>query len=283
VSFDPVAVACQAEGGAEALLRAGLTEPTDGPAGTVLAALPDRGYAEQLAKGPLALALVDSLSELVGFVLPWAPTVDGGVDRLVALCSDGIAVVGSGLSCRPAEAGAFESVRGVSVTVTPGADIATWAVPPDTAFAARASVRLWCASMLVGVAQASLHDATVYGSERIVFGKPVFGHQANAFDLAVCATGVEAARQALGRASQRAEPAAFGWAASQAYLQARSAALGATDFGVQMHGGHGYLQGRPTERYFREARMLSLLCGGADAALDDLTDRALDEPDWTWP
>ena len=91
--------------------------------------------------------------------------------------------------------------------------------------------------------------------------------------MAAAATRVEAARQALAAATEHDGDDRFGWSATQAYLQAREAALAATDLGVQLHGGHGYLQGRPTERYFREARMLTLLLGGADAAVDDLADR----------
>lgn len=283
LTFDPDGVARWAQDGAEELPRAALADPAAGPAGPVLAALPDRARADRLASGAPAVALVGSFAELDGRVLPWAPTAGGAVDAVIAVSPAGIAVVDTGLSCEPAEAGAFESVAGVSVTVAADADVTTWNLPPDTAFAARGAVRLWCAAVLVGIARASLDDAIAYGRERIVFGQPVLGHQANAFELAAVATGVEAARQALSRATRRDELGRFGWAASQAYLQARRAALDATDFGVQMHGGHGYLQGRPTERYFRQTRTLSLLYGGADAALDDLAERALDEPEWTWP
>jgi hypothetical protein len=282
-ALDPASLERRADADVEALMKAWLVEPTTGPPAMALAALPDRDYAARLANGTLGLAVVDSLSALVGTVLPWAPTIDGSVDALLAVAPDGIAVLETGLDCAPAEAGAFESVTGVSVTVAPDAELKRWSVHPDIAFAARAAARLCCACALVGVAEASLRDAIAYGSTRIVFGQPVLGHQANAFELAACATGVDAARQALARAVRRDGPAPFGWAASQAYLQARESALAATDLGVQLHGGHGYLQGRPTERFFREVRMLSLLWGGADAALDDLTDRALDAPEWTWP
>ncbi|MGQ0481710.1 MAG: acyl-CoA dehydrogenase family protein [Pseudonocardia sp.] len=270
---DPAAVASRAQVRADAVL----TGP--GPATTALGVLPDRELAARLDGAGVALALVASLGEVADLVLPWAPAPCAA---LVAVAPDGMAVVElAGLRIEPVEAGAFEGVGGATVSVLGSAPVASWPLDPDRAFAARAGARLWCGAVLVGIAQASIDDAIDYGRRRIVFGLPVLGHQANAFELAAAATRVEAARQALAAATEH-DGARFGWSATQAYLQAREAALAATDLGGQLHGGHGYLQGRPTERYFREARMLTLLWGGADAAVDDLADRVLDGPEWTW-
>lgn len=280
---DPAAVASRAQECAGAVLAGA------GPATAALGVLPDRALAARLGgdgSGPggfgngVALALVASLDEVAGLVLPWAPAPCAA---LVAIAPDGMAVVEpAGLRIEPVQAGAFEDIGGVTVSVLASAPVAEWPLHPDRAFAVRAEARLWCGAVLVGIAQASIDDAIDYGRQRIVFGLPVLGHQANAFEIAAAATRVEAARQALAAATEHDGDDRFGWSATQAYLQAREAALAATDLGVQLHGGHGYLQGRPTERYFREARMLALLWGGADAAVDDLADRVLDAPEWTW-
>lgn len=269
------------------MLAGWLADPASGPAAGALAVLPDRELATRLARDRVAVAIVASLAELAGRgspVLPWSAAAGGSVGSLVVLAPDGVAVLDAGdLRCAPVEAGAFETPGGTSVALAPGARPRTWALSSDAAFAARGTARLCAGAVLVGVAQAALEDVIDYGRRRIVFGQPVLGHQANAFDLAGHATAVEAARRALARAARRDTEATFGWAATQAYLEARQAAVAATDLAVQLHGGHGYLQGTHTERYFRESRMLSLLWGGADAALDDLTDRALEAPEWTWP
>jgi alkylation response protein AidB-like acyl-CoA dehydrogenase len=39
--------------------------------------------------------------------------------------------------------------------------------------------------------------------------------------------------------------------------------------GVQILGGHGFMQDHPVEKYMRDARALGLLLGGADRARDD--------------
>jgi alkylation response protein AidB-like acyl-CoA dehydrogenase len=271
---DPAAVASRAQVCAATVL----TGP--GPATTALGVLPDRELAARLEGAGVALALVASLAEVAGLVLPWAPTPCAA---LVALAPDGMAVVETaGLRIQPVEAGAFEDIGGATLSVLASASVTSWTLDPDRAFAARAGARLWCGAVLVGIAQASIDDAIDYGRQRIVFGLPVLGHQANAFEIAGAATRIEAARQALAAATEHDDDNRFGWSATQAYLQAGEAALAATDLGVQLHGGHGSLQGRPTERYFREARMLTLLWGGADTALDDLADRVLDAPEWTW-
>ena len=42
-----------------------------------------------------------------------------------------------------------------------------------------------------------------------------------------------------------------------------------TPNGVQILGGHGFMQDYPVEKWMREARALSLLLGGVDAARED--------------
>ena len=48
------------------------------------------------------------------------------------------------------------------------------------------------------------------------------------------------------------------------------AAVRATDLGIQLLGGHGFLVDHLAEKRFREAGMLRLLFGGRDAADADL-------------
>ncbi|HEX5367331.1 MAG TPA: acyl-CoA dehydrogenase family protein, partial [Acidimicrobiales bacterium] len=108
------------------------------------------------------------------------------------------------------------------------------------------------------------------------------GHQANAFDVAWATAALEAGRVALRGAASHLAAGRLGdagWLATLAWLEARDAGLAATDLGVQLLGGHGYIHDHPAQRWYREARMLALLFGGVDAALDDLADRALDAPD----
>jgi len=180
-----------------------------------------------------------------------------------------------------AHAGAFQACGGLQVEVPrPEAGVLVRLDPLD-AFLARARARLFAGAMLVGLASAALDHAIAYGRERVVFGTPVLGHQANAFEVAAASTRLEAARMALRAAAWRTASGEEGaaWLASLAYLEAREAALVATDLGVQMLGGHGYMVDEPVEKFWREARTLALLYGGEDSALDDLSSWVLRCPD----
>ena len=280
-----VAVEAFATGDAGGLL--GADRP--GPAAGVLRVLPDRGRARALAEAALdggtmlATALIDAVDDVAaGFRVPWAPGVEVP-HALVVAATDGVAVVdGGGVAAEPASASALWASGGVALQVVDGDAIARHPLDADDALVARAVPRLWAGAVLCGVGQAAVDYAVAYGRERIVFGLPVLGHQANAFDVAWATATLEAARTGLRAAAchlAAGRAADGGWLATLAWLEARDAGLRATDLGVQMLGGHGYIHDHPAQRWYREARMLVLLFGGADAALDDLADRALDAPD----
>ena len=115
-----------------------------------------------------------------------------------------------------------------------------------------------------------------------MFGKPVAHHQGNAFDLAV-RRGAPARRPAARCATRprrfdRDEPDAGFWA-TQAWLETIEAAFAATNLGIQLLGGHGFIVDHLAEKRFREARMLALLAGGRDAAEADVAAFVLDVPD----
>ncbi|MEW6777153.1 MAG: acyl-CoA dehydrogenase family protein, partial [Bdellovibrionota bacterium] len=137
-----------------------------------------------------------------------------------------------------------------------------------------ARLRVYASSMLVGVAAASLQHAMKYTQERVAFGRPVAHHQGIAFLIADLAARIDGARLSLWRAawalSQKGDPTE---AAAGAYLDAIEIALETGEQGVQLLGGHGYMQDHPVEKWMREARTISQFFGGRDAALDDATDR----------
>lgn len=260
-----------------------------GPASGVLRVLPDRARAMALARAALdddalvAVATTESVGDVgAGFAVAWAPGT-GAPHALVAVATDGVVVVdGAGLAAEPVEAAALWASGGVALRLADAGAAEPFPLEPDAALVARAVPRLWAGAALCGVGQAALDYAVAYGRERIVFGLPVLGHQANAFDVAWATATLEAARTGLRAAAchlAAGRAAAGGWLATLAWREARDAGLRATDLGVQLLGGHGYIHDHPAQRWYREARMLALLFGGADAALDDLADRALDAPD----
>jgi hypothetical protein len=176
---------------------------------------------------------------------------------------------------------AFQASGGVSGAVDRRRPIGRWNLPRGSGLAVRARARLWSAAVAVGVAQ-SAFDATVdYTTDRVVFGKAVAHHQGNAFELAVTATEIHGSRLAVRDAARRFDDddEHAGYWATQAWITTMDAAVRATDQGIQLLGGHGFLVDHLAEKRFREAGMLRLLHGGRDGADADLAAHALDVPD----
>ncbi|MGH2728224.1 MAG: acyl-CoA dehydrogenase family protein, partial [Actinomycetota bacterium] len=82
------------------------------------------------------------------------------------------------------------------------------------------------------------------------------------FMLADMATQIEAARSLTLEAARRrdaGEP--FGTQAAMAKLFASDTAMRVTTDAVQVHGGYGYVEEFPVERYMREAKVLQIVEG----------------------
>jgi len=182
---------------------------------------------------------------------------------------------------RPVRALAFGASGAVSLSLDGARVAGRWKLEARTALAVRGRARLWCAAVALGVAQSAFDATVAYTRDRVVFGKPVAHHQGNAFELAVAATNLQGARLLVRDAASSCDGLAAdaGFWATQAWLAAVDAAVGVTDLGVQLLGGHGFLVDHLAEKRFREARMLGLLAGGRDLADADLADAVLGVPD----
>jgi alkylation response protein AidB-like acyl-CoA dehydrogenase len=130
------------------------------------------------------------------------------------------------------------------------------------ALSALDSGRLGIAACSVGLAQAALDAAVKFTRERTQFGRAVIEFQGLQFLLADAATQVEAARR-LYREAARARDEGRGdpIACSMAKLFASDVAMRITTDAVQAHGGYGYMQEYPVERYMREAKALQIVEG----------------------
>lgn len=119
--------------------------------------------------------------------------------------------------------------------------------------------KLATGALALGSARASFEYASEYAKEREAFGKPIGAFQAIAFKIADMAIEVDAARVSLWHAAWRldqGEDAAADVAA--AVGQALHTAILCGDDGVQVLGGHGYVQDHPVEMWFRNAVTLSV-------------------------
>jgi len=122
--------------------------------------------------------------------------------------------------------------------------------------------RLGIAACSVGLARAALDAALAFTRERRQFGKPLVEFQGLSFMLADMATQIEAARAlTLDAARRRDAGAPFSTNAAMAKLFASDTAMRVTTDAVQAHGGYGYVEEFPVERYMREAKVLQIVEG----------------------
>jgi alkylation response protein AidB-like acyl-CoA dehydrogenase len=118
----------------------------------------------------------------------------------------------------------------------------------------------------VGVAQAAFEESTKYAKDRIAFGKPIAEQQAIQFKLADMATQIEAARLLTLQAAALKDAGRknIGIYSSMAKLYASETANKVCAEAVQIHGGNGYSRHYNVERYYRDARVLTIYEGTSE-------------------
>jgi len=115
----------------------------------------------------------------------------------------------------------------------------------------------------LGGAQRCLDEAVAYTKDREQFGKPIADFQNTQFTLADMATDLEAARALLYHAAAKVSENAPDKTrfAAMAKRFATDAGSAIADRALQLHGGYGYLQDYPIERFWRDLRVHSILEG----------------------
>lgn len=199
--------------------------------------------------------------------VPWVPA--DRVDLLVLLRGDDVVVVREGIE--------LEKVRGAGLRSAGASEIRLESAPiaarwndREGAVRARARARLYTASLLVGVMRQASEFSREYAMEREAFGRPIAHHQGLAFLITDMRSAVDGARLLLHEAAWRIDAGVeCEAAAAAAFAEAIEASLLVGPNGVQILGGHGYMQDYPVEKTMRESRALGLVLGGIDAARED--------------
>jgi len=130
------------------------------------------------------------------------------------------------------------------------------------AMSALDSGRYSVAAGAVGTAQAAIDASVAYATQRKTFGKPIAGHQLVAELIADMVVETEAARLLVWRAGDlknKGRPNTR--ETSIAKLYASEIAQRVTDNGIQIHGGYGFSDEFPVERFWRDARVNRLYEG----------------------
>ncbi|MNZ31735.1 Acyl-CoA dehydrogenase [compost metagenome] len=125
--------------------------------------------------------------------------------------------------------------------------------------------RIGIAAQSLGIARAAFEAALGYARERVQFGKPIIEHQSIANMLADMHTRLNAARlMTLHAARLKSAGLPCLSEASQAKLFASEMAEQVCSSAIQIHGGYGYLEDYPVERYYRDARITQIYEGTSE-------------------
>ncbi|WP_295517580.1 acyl-CoA dehydrogenase family protein [uncultured Pseudomonas sp.] len=125
--------------------------------------------------------------------------------------------------------------------------------------------RIGIAAQALGIARAAFEAALGYARERIQFDKAIIQHQSIANMLADMHTRLNAARLLILHAAR------LRTAGQPCLSEASQAKLFATEIGewvcskaIQIHGGYGYLEDYPVERYYRDIRITQIYEGSSE-------------------
>jgi len=125
--------------------------------------------------------------------------------------------------------------------------------------------RIGIGAQALGIARAAFEAALGYARERVQFDKPIVEHQSVSNMLADMHTRLNAARLLILHAARlRSAELPCLSEASQAKLFASETAEYVCSRAIQIHGGYGYLEDYPVERYYRDARITQIYEGTSE-------------------
>jgi butyryl-CoA dehydrogenase len=124
------------------------------------------------------------------------------------------------------------------------------------------SGRYSVAAGCVGICQGCVEESVKYSTERQQFGRPIASFQLVQAMIADMTVKTEASRMLVWRAGwlkDKGEPNTL--ETSIAKLHATEASLECANLAIQVHGGAGYVDDHPVERYLRDARVTTIYEG----------------------
>ena len=119
--------------------------------------------------------------------------------------------------------------------------------------------RIGIAALSVGLAQGAYEAARSYAFVRKQFGQPIGTFQSIRAKLVENAARVEAARLLTYRAAaMKDEGRRMTLESAMAKLYASEIAVRASEDGVQIHGGYGFVKDYPAEKFFRDVKLTTI-------------------------
>ena len=119
--------------------------------------------------------------------------------------------------------------------------------------------RLAISAVAIGMAQGVLERATRYAKQRVAFGHPICEYQGISFKLAEMAAEIEANRMMLYHVCRMQEQGVpFAKEATMVKMLSSEMCVRVCDKGVQIMGGYGLCEEYELERFYRDAKLLTI-------------------------
>ena len=119
--------------------------------------------------------------------------------------------------------------------------------------------RISIGALAVGIARGAYEAARDYAKQRTAFGHPISDFQAIQFMLADMATEIEASRLLCYRAAvMKDNGERVTQHSAMAKLYSSEVAVRATEKGVQIFGGYGFIKDFPAEKYYRDVKLCTI-------------------------
>ena len=131
--------------------------------------------------------------------------------------------------------------------------------------------RIGIGAQMIGVARGALDATLTYVKERHQFGKPIADFQGVQFQLAQAATELGAARLMVYNAARLKDAGQpFTEEAAMAKLFSSQVCERVTSLCVELHGGYGYTEDYPVEKYYRDAKIGAIYEGTSNMQLQTI-------------
>ena len=131
--------------------------------------------------------------------------------------------------------------------------------------------RIGIGAQMIGVARGSLECGINYAKERQAFGQSIAKFQGLQFQIAQCATELEAARLMVYNAARlRDAGRPFVVEATMAKLFSSDVAERVTSQVIEIYGGYGYSKDFPAEKYWRDAKIGKIYEGTSNMQLNTI-------------
>ena len=131
--------------------------------------------------------------------------------------------------------------------------------------------RIGIGAQMIGIARGALETTIEYVKERKQFGTRLADFQGIQFQLAQCATELEAARLLVYNAARLKDSGQpFTREAAAAKLFSSQVCERVTSLCVELHGGYGYTKDYPVEKFYRDAKIGTIYEGTSNMQLQTI-------------